>query len=237
MSKKTKKYYAVAVGRKPGIYEKWFGEGGAEIQVRGFPKARFKGFATFDEAGAFLKAPPGIRKGPKSVAGAPKAKASGTRHHKGSGIVIYTDGGCFNNPGPGGYGAVIIEGKKRKELSGGFRRTTNNRMELTACIVGLGCFKTASAVTLYSDSKYVVDGISKGWARRWRLNNWMRTKTDPAVNPDLWGQLLDLCEKHTVTFCWVKGHAGNPENERCDQLCKTEASKENLPIDTGYERK
>ena len=236
MSKKTKKYYAVAVGRKPGIYEKWFGQDGAEIQVRGFPKARFKGFASLDEAKAFLKAPARIRKGSKPETETPKAKATRNRHPKSPRIVMYTDGGCINNPGPGGYGAVIIDGKQRKELSGGFRRTTNNRMELMACIVGLGCLKAASAVTLYSDSKYVVDGITKGWAERWRSNNWMRTKTDPAVNPDLWGRLLDLCEKHTVTFVWVKGHAGNPENERCDQLCTAEASKGKLPIDSGYER-
>jgi ribonuclease HI len=237
MSKKIKKYYAVAVGRKPGIYEKWFGEDGAEIQVRGFPKARFKGFALLDEATAFLKAPPGIRTGSRPVTETPAAKKAPVPPPKESRIVLYTDGGCFNNPGPGGYGAVVIDGKQRKELSGGFRRTTNNRMELMACIVGLGSLRATSAVTLYSDSKYVVDGITKGWAERWRSNNWMRTKTDPAVNPDLWGQLLDLCEKHTVTFVWVKGHAGNPENERCDQLCTAEASKGNQPIDSGYERK
>ena len=237
MPKKSKKYYAVAVGRKPGIYKTWFGKDGAEIQVRGFAKARFKGFPTREDAEAFLKAPAVTRRVSKPEAVKSKAKESRSTRHRAHGIVMYTDGGCFDNPGPGGYGVVIIDDGNRKEFSGGFRMTTNNRMELMACIVGLGSLDTPSAVTLYSDSRYVVDGITKGWAERWRSNNWMRTKTDPAVNPDLWEQLLGLCEKHSVAFSWVKGHAGNPENERCDQLSKSEASKGNLPVDSGYERK
>ena len=237
MAKKTKKYYAVAVGRKPGIYEKWFGEDGAEIQVRGFPKARFKGFATHTEAKAFINEHTKIDSESVSNTRFAKPAKSYKVPPQGRRIMMYTDGGCLNNPGPGGYGVVIIDGKKRKELSGGFRRTTNNRMELMACIVGLSALKPPCSIMLHSDSKYVVNGITKGWAKRWRSNNWMRTDTDPAINPDLWEQLLDLCGQHRVAFIWVKGHAGNPENERCDQLCTAEASKGELPIDSGYERK
>ena len=108
-------------------------------------------------------------------------------------------------------------------------------MELSACIVGLSKLKSPSKVTLHSDSKYVVNGIKKGWAKRWRSNNWMRTKEDPAINPDLWGRLLDLCARHEVEFVWVKGHAGNPDNERCDRLATQAASKRNLPADKIYE--
>ena len=235
MSGKTKKYYAVAVGRHPGIYKEWFGENGAEIQVRGFPNARFKGFATQTEAEAFVKEHSRTEATAPSKGTAGKRAPSPKTPSKGRPIRMYTDGGCLNNPGPGGYGVVIINGKKRKELSGGFRWTTNNRMELTACIEGLSALKTPSRVMLHSDSKYVVNGITKGWAKRWRSKNWMRTETDPAVNPDLWGKLLDLCDYHTVEFVWVKGHAGNPENERCDRLSRKASSKTDLPVDEGYE--
>lgn len=240
MSKKTKKYYAVAKGRNPGIYERWYGQDGAEIQIRGFQNARFKGFATLAEAEAFLKeygnTDPQIPSKPAKP-GPGRHKKSSKVSPKGRRILIFTDGGCLNNPGPGGYGVVIIDGKKRRELSGGFRRTTNNRMELTACIAGLQTIKSPSRVMLHSDSKYVVNGITKGWAERWRSNHWMRTDADPAVNPDLWGKLLDLCDRHAVEFVWVKGHAGHPENERCDQLSKKEASRSDLPADRVYEGK
>ncbi len=149
-------------------------------------------------------------------------------------VTIYTDGGALGNPGPGGYGVVLIAGKHRKELSGGFRLTTNNRMELLACIKGLEALKYPCEVSLYSDSKYVVNGITKGWAARWRKNGWMRNKKEAAVNPDLWARLLDLCQKHTVRFHWVKGHAGTAENERCDQLAKAAAQGPKLPPDPGY---
>ncbi len=235
MSRKTKKFYAVAVGRSPGIYDKWYGEDGAEAQVRGYPNARFKGFVLLADAEAFLKerARSDTKKTPETAPGKPAT--SPIQSLKGPRILMYADGGCLDNPGPGGYGVVIIDGKKRKELSGGFRRTTNNRMELTACIVGLSELNRPSRVTLHSDSKYVVNGITKGWARRWRSKDWMRTETEPALNPDLWEKLLDLCDRHTVRFVWVKGHAGDRENERCDQLSKKVASKKGLPVDPGYE--
>ena len=150
-------------------------------------------------------------------------------------VTIYTDGGAKGNPGPGGYGAVLIFGEHRKELTGGYRLTTNNRMELTGVIEGLKALKRPCAVTLYSDSKYVVDGIEKGWARRWRRNAWRRTKKgDMAMNADLWAQILDLLDVHRVQFKWVKGHAGNPENERCDELAVQTSSRKDLPEDPGY---
>jgi len=136
---------------------------------------------------------------------------------------------------PGGYGVVMRYGDRVRELSGGFRLTTNNRMELLACIEGLKCLKFPCRVTLHSDSKYVVNGISKGWARKWRANGWMRNKEERAVNPDLWSVLLDLCEIHDVRFVWVKGHAGIADNERCDALAGRAMSRPGLPADTVYE--
>ena len=133
-------------------------------------------------------------------------------------VTIFTDGACSGNPGPGGWGAVLRCGGREKELSGGEPQTTNNRMELTAVIEALKALKIPCKVLLVTDSKYVVDGIEKGWAQKWRANGWMRNKKEPALNPDLWQTLLNLLEIHSVTFQWVKGHAGHPENERCDAL-------------------
>jgi ribonuclease HI len=149
-------------------------------------------------------------------------------------VVMYTDGGCIGNPGPGGYGVVLLSDGHRKELSGGFRLTTNNRMELMAAIVGLEALKKPCEVTLYSDSKYLVDAMELGWAKRWQANGWRRNKNEKAVNPDLWQRLLDVCKKHDVKFRWIKGHSGNPENERCDYLANTTAMQKNLPVDEGY---
>ena len=140
-------------------------------------------------------------------------------------VILYTDGACSGNPGPGGYGAVLLftDSKSkthRKELSGGEASTTNNRMEMMAVIKGLEALKSPTKVQIYSDSRYVVDAIEKGWAKRWRGNNWMRNKKEQALNPDLWEQLLNLQEIHELTFHWVKGHSNNTENERCDQLAR-----------------
>ena len=140
-------------------------------------------------------------------------------------ITIYTDGACSGNPGPGGYGIIILSEKKRQELSGGYKLTTNNRMELMAVIVGLEQLEIPSIVNLYTDSKYIVDAVTKGWAKRWRANSWKRNKKDKAMNPDLWGKLLDLCSKHQVEFSWVRGHSGNIENERCDKLAVQASQK------------
>lgn len=133
-------------------------------------------------------------------------------------VKIYTDGACSGNPGPGGWGAILVSGNHEKELCGGEKQTTNNRMELTAVISALLALKRPCKVTLYTDSKYIVDAITKGWARKWQKNNWMRTNKDKALNSDLWQQLLDLLEIHQVEFVWVKGHAGHEYNERCDRL-------------------
>lgn len=150
-------------------------------------------------------------------------------------IIIYTDGACRGNPGPGGYGCVLRYNKNRRELSGGFRKTTNNRMEIIAAIKGLKALKHPCQVKLYSDSKYVVNAIEQSWAKRWKANNWMRTKNEKAKNPDLWEKMLDLCEIHQVKFIWVKGHAANEENNRCDELAVEASSASDLPIDAGYE--
>ncbi len=151
-------------------------------------------------------------------------------------VTIYTDGACLGNPGPGGYGVVLIYGTNRKEMSGGFRRTTNNRMEILAAIVGLEALKTPCRVTLYSDSQYLVNAIEKGWAIRWRAKGWWRNKTERAANPDLWERLLRCCELHDVTFQWVRGHSGTEENERCDELATAAAAGPNLAIDEGFEQ-
>lgn len=133
-------------------------------------------------------------------------------------VEIFTDGACSGNPGPGGYGVVLRYGTREKELSGGDSSTTNNRMELLGVITGLAALKEPCQVTLTTDSKYVVDSITKGWVYNWKKNNWIKSDKKPALNVDLWEQLLPLLEKHKVTFKWVKGHAGHPENERCDRL-------------------
>jgi len=149
-------------------------------------------------------------------------------------VEIYTDGACSGNPGPGGYGVVLLYKGNRKELSGGFRLTTNNRMEILSVIKGLEALKEPCNVCLYSDSRYVVDAVEKGWAKRWKKNNWMKNKNEPALNPDLWQRLLELLEVNQVSFQWVKGHANNPENERCDQLARAAVQGE-LESDEFYE--
>ncbi len=149
-------------------------------------------------------------------------------------VIIYTDGACLGNPGPGGYGVVLLAGKHRKELSGGFALPTNNRMELLAAIVGLQALTRRCRVLLYTDSQYLRDGIEKGWAKRWRAHGWHRNKKEMAKNADLWQRLLDLCEKHEVSLRWVPGHSGVPENERCDALAMDAAQAPNLPPDPGY---
>jgi ribonuclease HI len=224
---KKKKYYAVVKGRNPGIYTEWKGQNGAQAQIIRFSGSVYKGFETEGEAKEYMKQP--INEQPDIQ----ETEAEGLKDGK---TIIYTDGACINNPGPGGYGVVIKNGKKPKELSGGYRMTTNNRMELMACIVGLSELKKPLSAILFSDSKYVVDGISKGWAKRWQSNGWMRNKTEPAINPDLWEKLLKLCGKHDVSFQWVKGHAGNEGNERCDELATKAALDSKLLKDVIYER-
>jgi ribonuclease HI len=150
-------------------------------------------------------------------------------------VTIFTDGACLGNPGPGGYGVVLLYENHRKELSGGFRLTTNNRMEILAAVVALEALREKCRVTLHSDSQYVVNAIEKGWAVRWRANQWRRNKSEMALNPDLWERLLNCTARHQAEFRWVKGHAGHPENERCDQLAMAAAKGKSLAVDTGYE--
>ena len=139
-------------------------------------------------------------------------------------VEIFTDGACSGNPGPGGWGVVLRFGSHEKELSGGERETTNNRMELTAAIEGLSALKEPCDVRLVTDSKYVADGITKGWAESWQKNGWRKADKKPALNPDLWEILLSLTEKHILHYHWVKGHADNPKNNRCDQLAVAAAN-------------
>lgn len=151
-------------------------------------------------------------------------------------VIIYTDGACIGNPGPGGYGVVLLSHEKRREMSGGFRLTTNNRMEIMAAIAGLRALRSPCRVTLYTDSQYLRDSVMRGWALRWQASGWMRNRKEPALNADLWEELLNLCNVHDVTILWVRGHAGNTENERCDNLSVQAASSQDLPPDIGYER-
>ena len=140
-------------------------------------------------------------------------------------VDIYTDGSCRCNPGPGGWGAILVYNGVEKELCGGEAETTNNRMELTAVIKALQALKEPCEITLTSDSKYVIDAITNGWAKGWRENNWKKADRSHALNPDLWEILLDEIEKHTISYVWVKGHAGHPYNERCDKLAQNESGK------------
>jgi len=149
-------------------------------------------------------------------------------------VTVYTDGACLGNPGPGGYGVVILSNDQRRELSGGFRRTTNNRMEIMAAIVALESLEQGSRVTLHSDSEYLVKAMSSGWARRWQRNGWMRNRREKALNPDLWERLLELCTHHDVEFRWIKGHAESAENARADQLAMQAARQAGQPDDVGY---
>ncbi len=151
-------------------------------------------------------------------------------------VDIYTDGACSGNPGAGGYGVVLLYKKNRKELSQGYKLTTNNRMEMLAVIKSLEALKEPCNVTLYSDSKYVIDAVTKGWVTKWKKNNWKRNKTDMASNVDLWISMLELLDKHNVNFIWVKGHADNVENERCDFLAREAITNGNLLEDENYSK-
>ncbi len=140
-------------------------------------------------------------------------------------VDIFTDGACSGNPGPGGWGAILRYKNTDKEISGGEAQTTNNRMELTAVIEALKLLKEPCEVTLWTDSKYVADGLGKGWAAGWKKNGWKKADKKPALNSDLWDELLTLNDKHTITIQWIKGHASHPENERCDKMAVAESQK------------
>lgn len=149
-------------------------------------------------------------------------------------ITIYTDGSSRGNPGPGGFGTLLIATSGRRELSGGFARTTNNRMELLAAIVGLEALDKPCRITLHSDSRYLVDALNKGWLRSWKQRGWIKADRQPVKNTDLWKRLDAAVRDHAVTWKWVRGHVGNPNNERCDELATSAADTPGLPPDTGY---
>lgn len=229
MSQNKKNYYAVIKGKKPGLYKTWGGSDGAQEQVKGFHGARFKGFYDLGDALDYLSEHD-IRV-PEHDSHAPRRESIDKDR-----VLIYTDGSSIDNPGPGGYGVVLSYKGRRKELSKGFQKTTNNRMELRACIAGLRALKKNSKVTIFSDSKYVVDSITNGWAQRWQLNGWKTESKKIVENADLWRDLLMEIKKHDVEFVWVKGHAGKRENECCDELAQQAARGDNLIIDEGYEK-
>lgn len=228
-----KKYYAVAAGRTTGIFTDW---PSAEKQVKGCAGAKFKSFPTEEQAKKWLDDPVYESRKKKSSS---KHETVPAVSPSSDSIVVYTDGGSINNPGPGGYGVVIAENGSTRELSGGYRLTTNNRMEMMGAIVALKSLKgsdEAKKIHLYSDSSYLVNGITKGWAVKWRRKGWLKSDGQPALNVDLWKELLDLLSTREVTFTWIKGHAGNEFNERCDQLAVGEARANPEPIDKGYEQ-
>lgn len=140
-------------------------------------------------------------------------------------VTVYTDGACSGNPGPGGWAAILLYKGTEKVISGAEKETTNNRMELTAVISALECLKEPCQVELYSDSKYVIDALDKGWAQSWRKNNWKKADKKPALNPDLWSRLLDLVSQHELRYHWVRGHEDNEYNNRCDALAVEQRSK------------
>jgi len=232
MSSKKKKYYVVWSGVEPGIYESW---AECKSQIDGYPGAQYKGFydrSSAEEAFANeYKQTFGNSKPKDSIA----TESDHSELLQNGKIVVYTDGSALSNPGPGGYGAVLLDKTKRVELSGGFRKTTNNRMEMLAAITALAYLKEKSDIVLFTDSKYIVDSVNKGWAKRWKSKGWLRTKDQYAENRDLWAKMLDLIDFHNVEFKWVKGHAGIPENERCDELATAESGNSPKAIDTFFE--
>lgn len=149
-------------------------------------------------------------------------------------VQIFTDGCCLGNPGRGGYGIIMVYKDHSKELSSGYALTTNNRMELMACIEALAALKEPCAATITTDSQYVVNAVNQGWAAQWKAKGWRRSGNKPAENPDLWTRLLDLTEQHEAKFVWVRGHNGHPENERCDLLAKAAAEGSDIQDDLGY---
>ena len=241
MAKKKKQYYAVVKGRAPGIYCTWFGAGGAAEQVQGLEDARYRGFYTEEEMAMWLQGlPQGMlkREAPALAqfaagfdGGQSSQEAEIESLLQAGRVVVFTDGSADTKTRRGGYGAVIRVGGKRRELSGGFRGTTNNRMELTAVIKALEAVKKKSDVVVFSDSQYVVRAMMEGWVDNWRANGWARDKGQKLMNADLWQQLDALCRKHTVAFEWVRGHSGTRENERCDRLAVAAGQGKDLPMD------
>jgi len=224
------KFYAVAAGREPGIYTDW---PLAKSQVHGFAGALYKGFPDRAEAEAWLKNPSRPRR--RKQTGDAGERTAGQDAAPGDGIFVYTDGSCLGNPGPGGYGVIIHSNGQERQLSGGFRHTTNNRMEIMAAIAGLKAAGTGKEpIHLYSDSSYLVNAIDKGWVKNWARRGWRKSDGQPAQNPDLWQEMLDLLAERKVVLHWLRGHMGHLENERCDRLALLAAKSADLPEDSGY---
>ncbi|MCF7822626.1 MAG: ribonuclease HI [Candidatus Marinimicrobia bacterium] len=242
MNAKANKFYAVFQGKQPGIYNAWED---VNKQVSGFKGAKYKSFSNRDEAVEWLREC--VLSAKESVdeslieiikthlSDFPSSTVHSSRRSENQ-IIIHTDGGASPNPGVGGYGVVLEKGSYRKELSAGYQLTTNNRMELMACIAALQALNEPSELILYTDSKYVVDSITKGWVERWRTKGWKKSDGQLAENIDLWIILVDLLEIHSVQFQWVKGHAGNKENERCDVLANGARKSKHLLKDSGYHK-
>lgn len=150
-------------------------------------------------------------------------------------VIIHTDGACRGNPGPGGYGAVLVSGRHRLELAEGYLRTTNNRMELLAAIASFEKLTTPCRVTLWSDSRYLVDAMTKGWLRGWKARGWVTSKREPVKNAELWRRLESATRPHAVEWRWLRGHAGHPENERCDELAVAASRAPDRKVDEGFE--
>jgi len=229
------KVYAVFQGFKPGIYASW---DDASAQVKGFKGAVYKSFPEVTKALTWLRECVLAAKEPVDPAlielikdhPGMVSKESSTSVSTGEGrIVIHTDGGASPNPGIGAYGVVLQKGQYRKELSAGYQLTTNNRMEMMAVIIALQSLSEPAKVLLHTDSKYIVDSVTKRWVYGWKKRGWKKSDGQRPENVDLWTLLLDLLEVHEVEFQWVKGHAGNVENERCDLLVG-EARKEETPF-------
>ena len=201
--------------------------------MKGFAGAKYKSFATEEEAKAWLLQP---EYGKKLSSNCSRPAAQPPPPLRPGAICVCTDGGCSNNPGPGGYGIVIDDDGERREKSGGYRHTTNNRMEMMAAIIALESLRSCTrAIDLYSDSSSLVNGINKGWAEKWRRNLWRKADGGPVQNIDLWQRLLAMVDILDVRFHWLKGHAGHEGNERCDQLAVAAIRQPGLAVDTAYE--
>lgn len=232
---KIAKFYVVKKGRKPGIYSTWEE---CQAQVSGFAGAAFKAFATRKDAQAYLRGEEPAEFAQSALfeieAFQPQKAAEPEPEEGLEKVRLFSDGGAIGNPGPGGYGVVLEWEGRRREVSAGYRLTTNNRMELLGVINGLEQIKERAAVRVFTDSSYIVNAMRTGAARRWRQANWKR-KDGLVPNADLWERLLALAEGHHLTFEWVPGHSGIPQNERCDRLAQAAARGKDLLVDSGYE--
>ncbi len=236
----SKKVYAVFQGHQPGIFESW---DETSNHVKGFRGAKYKSFADRESAIAWLRECVLAANEPvsqnlidilKTQTNNTSAQSIPNVFRDNGKIIIHTDGGASPNPGVGGYGVVLQKGSRRKELSQGYQLTTNNRMEMMAVIAALQELNESSEVILYTDSKYVVDSITKRWVYNWKKRGWKKSDGKRPENVDLWEVLIALLDQHQVDFRWVKGHAGHTENERCDALVAEARKNKHLLVDTGY---